>query len=55
MSGNAAQSGVKPAAPKIDLEQLADKVYRLMLEDARLSSHRLGGAKKTVLGRGNRL
>jgi hypothetical protein len=60
MSGDAAQPAAtqalaKNAAPKIDLEQLADKVYRLMLEDARLSTHRQGSTRKMTLGRSNRL
>ena len=55
MSGNAAQASAKTAAPKIDLEQLAEKVYRLMLEDARLLTHRQGTPRTAKLGRGGRL
>jgi hypothetical protein len=55
MSGNAAQTEAKTAAPQIDLEQLAEKVYRLMLEDARLSTHRQGSARKMGSGRSKRL
>jgi hypothetical protein len=40
-------TGGKPAQnPELDLEALADKVYRLMLSDMRLSRHRGSGAQQ---------
>lgn len=52
--GKAAGNGALTRTnPKIDIEELARKVYALMLNDARLSSHRLGSPRKP--GRNGRL
>jgi hypothetical protein len=40
-----AQGGKPAHTPELDLEALADKVYRLMVNDLRLSKHRGSSAQ----------
>ena len=44
--GAGSQNAPNPKKSSIDIEALARKVYNLMLQDARLSSHRNGSPRR---------